>query len=112
MKKFGRVGDSPIVGAGTYANNATCAVSCTGVGEEFIRNAIAFDVHARMKYTGADLESAVKAQLESVLEPGQGGIIALDQEGKIVMDFNTGGMACGAANSQGLFEVRWPGGGE
>ena len=108
MKKFGRVGDSPIVGAGTYADNATCAVSCTGVGEEFIRNAIAYDIHARLKYTGSKLEAAVAAQLKEVLKPGFGGIIALAHDGTIVMDYNTGGMACGAADSEGQFEVRWP----
>ncbi len=68
MKKFGRVGDSPIVGAGTYADNSTCAVSCTGVGEEFIRNAIAYDIHARVKYASAELGSAVKTQLTEVPE--------------------------------------------
>ncbi|MGI9241362.1 MAG: isoaspartyl peptidase/L-asparaginase family protein [Verrucomicrobiales bacterium] len=103
MKKFGRVGDSPIVGAGTYADNTTCAVSCTGVGEEFIRNAIAYDIHARIKYAEADLEAAVKAQLEEVLEPGYGGIIALGADGSIVMEYNTGGMACGVADSEGRF---------
>jgi len=108
MKKFGRVGDSPIVGAGTYADNSTCAVSCTGVGEEFIRNAIAYDIHARVKYANAELGSAVKTQLTEVLKPGYGGIIALGADGTIVMDFNTGGMACGAADSDGRFEVRWP----
>ena len=108
MKKFGRVGDSPIVGAGTYADNSTCAVSCTGVGEEFIRNAIAYDIHARIKYADARLESAVEAQLDEVLKPGCGGIIALAPDGTIIMDFNTGGMACGAADSSGKFEVRWP----
>jgi beta-aspartyl-peptidase (threonine type) len=108
MKKFGRVGDSPIVGAGTYADNETCAVSCTGVGEEFIRNAIAYDVHARIKYAKADLKAAVRTQLEDVLKPGYGGIIALGADGKVVMDFNTGGMACGVADSGGTFDVRWP----
>ncbi len=107
MKKFGRVGDSPIVGAGTYADNTTCAVSCTGVGEEFIRNAIAHDIHSRLKYRGEPLREAVAAQLREVLKPGQGGIIALGADGEIVMDFNTGGMACGAADSAGRFEVRW-----
>jgi beta-aspartyl-peptidase (threonine type) len=108
MKKFGRVGDSPIVGAGTYADNSTCAVSCTGVGEEFIRNAIAYDIHARIKYADAGIESAVKTQLDEVLKPGFGGIIALAPDGTIIMDFNTGGMACGAADSSGKFDLRWP----
>ena len=111
MKKFGRVGDSPIVGAGTYADNATCAVSCTGVGEEFIRNAIAYDISAQMKYAGRDLKSAVAKNLEQALKPGHGGVIAVDAKGNIVMDYNTGGMACAAADAGGRFEVRWPRGG-
>ena len=108
MKRFGRVGDSPLVGAGTYADNATCAVSCTGVGEEFIRNAIAYDVSAQMKYAKADLDSAVSKNLEQTLKPGYGGIIALDREGNIAMEYNTKGMACAAADASGKFEVRWP----
>ena len=108
MKKFGRVGDSPIVGAGTYADNATCAVSCTGVGEEFIRNAIAYDVSAQMKYAKVDLKSAVSKNLKQVLKPGYGGIIALDRQGNIVMEYNTKGMACAAADADGRFEIRWP----
>ncbi len=108
MKKFGRIGDSPIVGAGTYADNATCAVSCTGVGEEFIRNAIAYDISAQMKYAKAELETAVSKNLKQTLKPGFGGIIALDRQGNIVMDYNTKGMACAAADSNGRFEVRWP----
>lgn len=110
MKKFGRVGDSPIIGAGTYADNLTCAVSCTGVGEEFIRNAIAYDIHATIHYGGATLKAAVTKQLTEVLKPGFGGIIAINPDGEIEMQFNTGGMACGAADSEGRFEVRWPGG--
>ena len=108
MKKFGRVGDSPIVGAGTYADNSTCAVSCTGVGEEFIRNAIAYDISAQMKYANAELESAVSKNLKQTLKPGYGGIIALDHNGNIVMEYNTKGMACAAADAYGRFEVRWP----
>ena len=108
MKNFGRVGDSPIIGAGTYADNATCAVSCTGVGEEFIRNAIAYDISAQMKYASTDLKSAVSKNLRQILKPGYGGIIALDHIGNIVMDYNTKGMACAAADSSGRSEVRWP----
>jgi beta-aspartyl-peptidase (threonine type) len=108
MKKFGRVGDSPIVGAGTYADNASCAVSCTGVGEEFIRHAIAYDISAQMKYAGTDLKAAVSKNLTQTLKPDYGGIIALDHKGNIVMDYNTKGMACAAADSSGRFEVRWP----
>lgn len=106
-KQFGRVGDSPIVGAGTFAENATCAVSCTGIGEEFIRNAIAFDVSARMKYKGETVDEAVKNILSSTLKPGDGGIIAVSSTGEISMRFNTDGMARAAADSSGRFEVFW-----
>lgn len=106
-KKFGRVGDSPIVGAGTYADNRSCAVSCTGIGEEFIRNAVAYDVAARMKYSGATVEQAVTDILGDQLRPGDGGIIAIDKYGQVFMDFNTGGMARAAADSTGVSEVIW-----
>ena len=106
-KKFGRVGDSPIVGAGTFANNDSCAVSCTGKGEQFIRHAVAYDVSAKMKYAGETVDSAVKQILTKTLNPGDGGIIAVDKAGKITMQYNTGGMACAAADSNGRFEVRW-----
>ena len=105
-KKFGRVGDSPIVGAGTYADNGTCAVSCTGVGEHFIRHAIAHDVHARMAYRDASLEDAVRHVLHTTLQPNTGGLIAVGKDGRIVLDFNTVGMARAAADSTGRFEVQ------
>ena len=104
-KRYGRIGDSPIVGAGTYADNATCAVSCTGTGEFFIRNAIAFDVSARMAYKGDSLSEAVRQILHEKLDPGIGGIIAVSREGDLVMDFNTPGMFRGAADSSGRFEI-------
>lgn len=106
-KKFGRVGDSPILGAGTYADNESCAVSCTGIGEEFIRNAVAFDVSARMKYQSATVEQAVTDILEKQLRPGDGGIIAVDRNGRVFMGFNTGGMARAMADSTGKSEVIW-----
>jgi len=105
-KKFGRVGDSPIIGAGTYAENATCAVSCTGIGEQFIRNAVSYDVAARLRYAKQPLPAAVREILEKVLQPEDGGIIALGADGTIVMDFNTLGMSRGAADSNGRFEVK------
>ncbi len=104
-KLFGRVGDTPIVGAGTYADNATCAVSCTGVGEHFIRHAVAHDVSARMAYQDASLAEAVRQVLHETLQPGTGGLIAVDKNGGIVMDFNSVGMARAAADSTGRFEV-------
>lgn len=106
-KRFGRVGDSPIVGAGTYADNETCAVSSTGTGEEYIRNAVAYDVAAQLKYRKVTLEAAVKDNLESRLKQGDGGLIAVDRHGNIAMGFNTGGMARAAADSDGRFEVIW-----
>ena len=106
-KKYGRVGDTPIVGAGTYANNKSCAVSGTGIGEQFIRNAIGYDVSARFLYLKEDLKSSVEHQLTTVLNKNEGGIIAVSKDGDIVMDFNTSGMARAAADSDGRFEVIW-----
>jgi len=106
-KQFGRVGDTPIIGAGTYADNQTCAVSCTGIGEQFMRNAIAYDVAARLNYQGQSLEQAIDAILNRTLRPGDGGIIAVDRNGNIVMQYNTDGMARAAADSTGKFEVLW-----
>ena len=101
-KKFGRVGDTPIAGAGTFADNATCGVSCTGVGEDFIRNAVAFSVSARMSFKGESLATAVEALLADKEHPLDGGMIALDKEGNIVMRFNTPSMARAAADSTGM----------
>ena len=101
----GRVGDSPIVGAGTYAANDTCAVSGTGVGEEYIRNSVAYDVAARMRYANQSIEEAVTTIMQQTLQSGVGGIIALSRNGKIVMQHNTPGMSCGAADSSGRFET-------
>ena len=92
-KKFGRVCDSPIIGAGTYANNATCAISCTGWGEFFIRVSAAHDVSARMEYTGASLQEAATATLARVSRlGGNGGLIAIDARGQVTMEFNSPGM--------------------
>jgi len=104
-KKYGRVGDSPIIGAGTYADNKTCAVSCTGIGEHYIRNAVAYDVSARMAYKGESVKEAVSRVINKTLRPGDGGIIALAGDGSIWMDFNTAGMARAAADSTGRFEA-------
>jgi len=93
-KKYGRIGDSPIIGAGTYANNESCAVSCTGHGEYFIRNSVAFDVSVRMLYLGETVEKAsgyiINEKLKS--QGATGGLIALDKDGNIAMPFNTSGM--------------------
>ena len=103
-KKWGRVGDSPIIGAGCYADNRSVAVSCTGTGEEYIRRSIAHDLSARMLYGGLGLKQAGDAVLKSL--PHQaGGLIAVDKDGELLLIFNTPGMARGAANSKGRFEV-------
>ena len=103
-KKWGRIGDSPVIGAGTYADNRSCGVSCTGTGEEYIRRSIAHDISARMLYGKASLAEAAQAALESLPED-TGGIIAVGKDGEIVLLFNTTGMARGAANSEGRFEI-------
>jgi beta-aspartyl-peptidase (threonine type) len=105
-KKFGRVGDSPIVGAGTYADNATCAVSCTGTGEEYIRHAVAYDISARLAYLKQPLKEAVSHNLRQRLKPGDGGIIAVGADGTIALDYTTGGMARAAADASGLRIVK------
>lgn len=93
-KRYDRIGDSPVIGAGTFADNTSCGVSCTGHGEYFIRWAVAHDVHARMSYAGASLEEAANAVIHDVLAEvgGSGGLIALDRNGNIAMPFNTPGM--------------------
>lgn len=106
-KQYGRVGDSPIVGAGTFADNRSCAVSCTGIGEQFIRNAVAFNVSAQMRFRGSTLDQSVQDVLENELNPGDGGIIAVGHDGSISMRFNTSGMSRAAADSSGRFEVLW-----
>ena len=105
-KKYGRVGDSPIVGAGTYADNATCGVSCTGTGEEFIRNAVAHDVSARMRFLKIPVTEAARQVVHEVLKPDDGALIAVGRDGTITAQFNTGGLARAAADSRGLFEVK------
>ncbi len=93
-KRFGRVGDCPIVGAGTYANNHTCAVSATGTGEYFIRLNVAHDISALMEYRGWSLEQAANTVIKEKLTKlgGDGGIIAIDRQGRVATPFNTSGM--------------------
>ena len=102
-KRFGRVGDAPIIGAGTYADNATCGVSATGHGEYFIRGVIAHDVAARMAYARETLQQAAETVIMETLGEmgGTGGLIALDREGNIAMPFNTEGMYRGYIDSAG-----------
>ena len=98
-KKYNRIGDSPIIGAGTYANNQTCGVSCTGHGEYYIRYAVAHDLSAQLEYTDRTLQQAANEIIHHKLikAGGDGGLIAIDKCGNIVMDFNTAGMYRGFA---------------
>ncbi|MEX0966799.1 MAG: isoaspartyl peptidase/L-asparaginase [Bacteroidia bacterium] len=92
-KRFGRIGDSPVIGAGTYADNSTAGISCTGHGEYFIRLAVAYDITAIMKYRQESLESAAKQVVKKLSEMGgKGGVIGLDRRGNVAMVFNTSGM--------------------
>jgi beta-aspartyl-peptidase (threonine type) len=106
-KKWGRVGAAPLIGAGTYANNQSCAVSCTGTGEYFMLHSIAFQLHALLVYKQLPLEDAVKHLIDEVLvaEPEIGGLIAIDKQGRISMRTNTPGMARAMADSTGLLKV-------
>jgi beta-aspartyl-peptidase (threonine type) len=107
FKMPGRVGDSPIIGAGTYANNNTCAVSATGHGEFFIRNVIAYDISARMEYAGMSLQEASNDLVHNKLKAlkANGGVIAVDKHGNIAMPFNTESMIRGYVNSKGDMQI-------
>ncbi|HEY0731186.1 MAG TPA: isoaspartyl peptidase/L-asparaginase, partial [Chitinophagaceae bacterium] len=102
-KKFGRVGDAPIIGAGTYANNTTCAVSCTGWGEYFIRLGIAKSVSDLMEYKNYTVQKATNEMIMEKLPAlgGDGGLIALDKDGNFAMPFNTEGMYRGYIRGDG-----------
>lgn len=102
-KKFGRIGDSPIIGAGTYANNATCAISCTGHGEFFIRSVVAYDISCLMEYKGLSLKEACDFVVMDKLVKigGEGGLIALDKNGNIELPFNSEGMYRAKKTSDG-----------
>ncbi len=106
-KKFGRIGDTPIIGAGNYAENATCAVSCTGHGEFFMRGVTAFDVAARMKYKGLSLQDAARAAIDYLAEiGGEGGLIAVDAAGNVALPFNSEGMYRGHMTADGKVLIR------
>ena len=105
-KKWGRVGDVPIIGAGNYANNNTCAISATGWGEFFIRNVVAHDISSLLEYKNLDIVEATKISLKKVKKlGGSGGVIALDKFGNYSMEFNTKGMYRGIRDSKGNFQV-------
>jgi beta-aspartyl-peptidase (threonine type) len=106
-KHAGRVGDSPLIGAGTYANNQSCAVSGTGDGEYFMRQVVAYDICALVAYRKLTLEAAVTEVVHEKLAAtgGTGGVIAVDPAGNIVMDFNTVGMYRAARDAHGRREI-------
>jgi beta-aspartyl-peptidase (threonine type) len=105
-KKFGRIGDTPIIGAGNYADNRTCAVSCTGHGEFFMIGVTAYDLAARMKYKNLSLEQAARETIEHLTEiGGEGGLIAVDAKGNIALPFNSDGMYRGFVKSDGEIVV-------
>lgn len=106
-KQWGRVGDSPIIGAGTYANNKTCAISCTGHGEPFIRAVTAYDVSCLMEYKGLSLQEAMHVVVHDKLLKidGEGGMVGVDAQGNTAMVFNSEGMYRGRRDSNGLNET-------
>ncbi len=106
-KRHGRVGDSPIIGSGTYANNESCAVSATGQGEFFIRSVVAYDICALVNYRHLSLDAAVHEVIQVKLKRlgGEGGVIAIDHAGRISLDFNSEGMFRGARDSHGRREI-------
>jgi L-asparaginase / beta-aspartyl-peptidase len=106
-KKWGRIGDAPIIGAGTYANNATCGISATGWGEFFMRNVVAYDVSAMMEYKGLPIQKAAKEVIQEKLTKlgGDGGIIGLDKSGTIIMEFNTAGMYRASIDTKGKLTI-------
>jgi beta-aspartyl-peptidase (threonine type) len=106
-KKFGRIGDSPIIGAGTYANNNTCAVSCTGHGELFMRSVVAYDISCLMEYKGMSLKEACQLVVYEKLVKigGEGGLIALDNNGNIELPFNSEGMFRGSIDKEGQMRI-------
>jgi len=106
-KKYGRIGDSPLIGAGTYANNKTCAISCTGHGEPFIRGVAAYDVSCLMEYKNLSLQEAMNIVVNDkmVKLEGEGGMIGIDAQGNAAMIFNSAGMYRGMRNSEGESEV-------
>ena len=101
--KFGRIGDSPVIGAGTYANNNSCAVSCTGDGEYFIRTIAAYDVSALMQYKGLNLKQSCEEVIDKKLRGigGEGGLVAIDKDCNIEMIFNSQGMYRGYSKNAG-----------
>jgi beta-aspartyl-peptidase (threonine type) len=102
-KKYGRIGDSPIIGSGTYANDKTCAISCTGHGEPFIRAVAAYDVSCLMEYKGMSLHDAMNevVNVKLLKLDGEGGMIGVDAAGNMALLFNSAGMYRGARSNDG-----------
>jgi beta-aspartyl-peptidase (threonine type) len=108
-KSFGRVGDTPIIGAGTFADNRSCAVSCTGTGEEFIRHGVARSIAHLIEYRGLSAQQAADELIFRVLKPEDGGCIVVSRTGEVAMPFSTDGMFRGRADSAGRFDIAaWP----
>ncbi len=107
-KRWNRIGDAPIIGAGTYANNTTCAVSSTGWGEYFIRSVVAYDISALMEYKGMTLQEAASEVIQEKVPAlgGDGGIVAIDKDGNVAMEFNTAGMYRATMNSEGELIIK------
>ena len=106
-KKWNRIGDAPIIGAGTYANNKSCAVSSTGWGKYFIRGVVAYDIAALMEYKNLSIRKAAKTVIEKISKMGgDGGVIAIDNQGNIAMEMNTSGMYRAHINSKGEIDVK------
>jgi beta-aspartyl-peptidase (threonine type) len=106
-KRYGRVGDSPIIGAGTYASNASCAISATGHGEYFIRYTVAHDICARVEYQGMAVQTAADAVVRDVLRPagGEGGVIGMDRAGRVAVSLNVTGMGRGYMGADGRPQI-------
>ncbi|MDG2475549.1 MAG: isoaspartyl peptidase/L-asparaginase [Flavobacteriaceae bacterium] len=106
-KKWGRIGDAPIIGAGTYANNDCCGISATGWGEHFIRNVVAYDIAAQMMYDNKSIKEASEKSLDKVkMTGGDGGVIGLDKNGNVSMEFNTAGMYRAYIDNEGNLTVK------
>jgi beta-aspartyl-peptidase (threonine type) len=107
-KRWSRIGDAPIIGSGTYANNKTCGVSSTGRGEYFIRNQVAYDISAQMEYKNSTLKDATKDVIQNKLTPlgGTGGVVALDKNGNMSFEFNTAGMYRASMDQKGNLVVK------
>ncbi len=106
-KKYGRIGDSPLIGIGTYANNKTCAISCTGHGEPFIKAVAAYDASCLMEYKGMNLQEAMNEVVNNklIILEGEGGMIGVDAAGNVALVFNSAGMYRGASSSDGTYFV-------